>query len=132
MIRGLAKVLSTGVMKQLDGKADPDQQVTEQDVQQPPKLARLLTDVLRDLARLKRRPYLRRIDYEDIAVTAGGSVTLAHRFNARVRWWVVDWVPSVSGVAPVFERTVATTDANTLILKAGNSGTATFRVEESG
>lgn len=140
ILRGVAKITGAGAVKPLDGKAPPDQQVTEKDVQEPPKLARLLTDVLRDLAALKRRHYPRRIDFEDQA--APGPIRLRHGFNGRVRWWVVDWTSAGTNLVDSGGDTLSASwcdltkqsdsDANMLVLQGHVTGTATIRVEEAG
>lgn len=132
LLRGVAKISASGAVKQLDGKAQPDQIVTESDVQQPRKLARLLSDLLKDIAALKRRAYPRRIDFEDIVVDATGvtAIPMRHGFNGRVRWWPVDW-RAVGTSGPQLNRGSAT-DANTLVLVSYAAGTVTIRVEEAG
>lgn len=129
-----AKIDSTGKATNLDGKAAPDEVVTEADVQEPPKLARLLVRILKDIAGLKRTPAPTFIDFEDIAVVAfNPPVQLQHNFNGRVRWWVVDWV-STGSVGPVFtsDPTQKVSTASTLILYPYSTGTVTIRVEKVG
>jgi hypothetical protein len=124
-----ARIDRAGNVYQLDRPAGPDETVSEEDVQDPGKLARLLVRILKDVAAIKRRFFPRRLDFEDRAVTAGDSLRLPHSFNARVRWWVVDWLPDSTGDAGTFEVDAASSDLFTLVLTAHNTGTATIRVE---
>lgn len=129
---GITRITSTGAVKQLDGKAEPDQQVTEADVQDAPKLARLLTSLLKDVATLRRRFRPRRVDFENITCSAGGvTFPLQHRFGGKVRWWVVEWQITGGSGAPILQ-TWTGTDSNTLVLWSDKAGIATIRVEESG
>lgn len=127
--RGSARVGSDGKVVQQDGKADSEESVTTDDVQDAPKLAKLLTRILSTLAGLRRQRPPRRMDFEDIVVAGtGASVPFAHGFNGRVRWYAVDWLEgSGNPVIPV--RDAVLTDANTLYLKFYASGTVCIRVE---
>lgn len=132
-----ARVTSTGLMKVLDRQPRPDEQVTEKDIAEPPKLARVLTQMLKDIALLKRRFAPRRIDFEDQKVSPSTTYRFQHRFNGRVRWWVVQWKPTsfAANWQPfLLEDPSNPSDANTLVLTASGStdGTATIRVEEAG
>lgn len=126
-----ARIAATGKVHQLDRPAEPDELVTEEDVKDPSKLARLLGRMLRDIASVQRRFFPRRVDFEDRTVTSGDVMRLNHGFKARVRYWVVDWRPVTPGDVAAFERN-AGTDASTLLLDVGNSGTVTVRVEVAG
>lgn len=119
-------------IRQLDKAAEPDRQVTEDEVKDVPRLQKLLMELLRDVATLKRRWWPNRIDYEDRAVGAASTHRFTHNFKGRVRWWVVDWVPDVAGDEYRLERDVDATDANTLVLRSDVVGTITLRVEEVG
>lgn len=127
-----AKVAADGKVTALDGRAEPDEVVTEADVQQPAKLARLLARLLAAVATL-RRPFVpRRIDFEDVTVsTSGAAVSLEHGFKGRVRWWVCDW-DSAASTAPYLKRSTALTTATTLVLLSYVAGTVCIRVEEAG
>lgn len=125
-------VPSIGKAKALDGRAAPDEVVTEENVQDPKKLSELLVRLLRDVASLKRRFSPRRIDFEDVAVGgAGATVSLQHNFGGRVRWWIVDW-SDASGTRSNIYRDTTLTTANTLVLVSLVVGIATIRVEETG
>jgi hypothetical protein len=118
-------------LRQLDRKAEPAQQVTEDEVQDPSRLVRLLMSILREVATLKRRWAPRRMDFEDRYVDDTGAATFRfeHRFGGRVRWWAVDWMSDDGGVDLVRD---GATDPNTLVLRSYCTGTITLRVEEAG
>jgi hypothetical protein len=126
-----ARIDHTGNVYQLDRKAEPDEVVTEEDVKDAGKLSRLLMRLLRDVFTLKRRFAPKRTDFEDRAVVSGTPLRLPHSFNARVRWWVVDWTPTTPGDLPIFEKSTAS-DRRTLVLDVGNSGKVSVRVEVAG
>ncbi len=88
----VARIESDSRVRQLDGKAEPDEVVTEEDAKEPSKVSRLLARLLKEVAALKRRHVTQRLDFEDVPVGGGGAVTqLAHHFGGRVRWSVVGW-----------------------------------------
>ena len=120
-----------GKVRQLDRRAEPDELVTEDQARDPKRVARLLAQLLRDVASLKRRFWARHIDFEDRTVDATGTTPyrFPHGFNGRVRWSVVDWVSASDG--PRMARDT-TSDANTLVLVSYEAGTVTIRVEEAG
>lgn len=113
-------------VRQLDRRAEPDEQVTEEDVKDPPRMVRLLMRILRDIATLKRRWAPRRIDFEGIV--ANGTHRLEHGFGGPVRWWVVEW--DGAAAAHFYKDTSSTND--TLALVSTVAGNAIIRVEESG
>jgi hypothetical protein len=115
---------------QLDRRAEPDEQVTDEDAKDAGRLARVLMRLLRDVAILRRRWAPRRVDFEDVEVDATATVfyRFPHDFNGRVRWWVVDWS---GGAAPSLLRD-GRSDQNALVLVSTSAGTATIRVEEAG
>lgn len=125
-----ANIDRSGSIRQLDRRAEPDEQVLEEHVQDPPRLVRLLMGLLRDVARLKRSWRPRRIDFEDRAVDATGTTKyrFAHGLDGRVRWYVVDWQ---GAAGPQLSRHADTTDG-ALVLVSHVAGTATIRVEEAG
>jgi hypothetical protein len=126
-----ATVPASGVVRQLDRPASPDEVMSEVDAQNAVKLARVLLRILKDVATLKRRWWPDRIDFEDFPVsTAGATVTLNHGLGGRVRWWLVDWESSGT-TAPILKRTSATTN-DSLVLASYVAGTATIRVEAAG
>lgn len=128
-----AVVRSTGVMRQLDRRAGATQQLTADDVTDAQRLAREVNELRGKAAEQDRRHDPMWIDFEDVAVdaTATTKYRLPHKFGGRVRWWVVDWTPAVTGdVAAIGKH--ADTDSNTLVLVSGNAGTATIRVEKAG
>ena len=107
--------------------------ITEEDVKDTTRLARVIVRILKDVAALKRRFAPRCIDFEDRAVdnTYTTKYRLHHGFGGRVRWWVVDWRPSGGTFAFDLSRH-ADTDENTLVLVSGAAGSVTVRVEEAG
>jgi hypothetical protein len=125
-----ARIDSAGNIYQLDRQAEPDERVTEEDVKDADKLARLLMRVLKDLASIKRRFFPRRVDFEDTAVDGSGvtKYRFPHGLNARVRWWPVD----VTGSSVAALRRHADTDLNTLVLLSDSACTVTIRVEAAG
>ncbi len=124
-----ARIDSSGAVAILDGMADPDEIITEDDVQDAKKLARYLARCLKQTAELQRRANPRRIDFEDVTVsTAGAVVSLEHGFGGRVRWWVVGWQSAAVTAPYLVESTTATTD-RTLVLRSYVAGAATIRVE---
>ena len=126
-----AAKVNAGKMVVLDGRAEPDEVITEKDVQDASKLARSLRSVSKTLAELRRRFAPRRIDFEDIDIgIAAALVTLEHGFKTRVRWWVVGWQGSAA-VSPDLRERTFTTDT-TLVLRSYVAGLVTIRVEEAG
>lgn len=127
-----AKVFTDGKIVQLDGRAEPDEVVTEQDVQDAPKLSKLLIRILREVAALRRLWSVRKqhLDFHDVVLDATGTTLyrFPHRFNGLALGYVVRW----SGAAAPNIRVDATTDSNTLVLTSTSAGTATIRVEEAG
>lgn len=120
-----------GPVRQLDRKAEPDEQITPEQAKDPERVSRLFMSILRDLATLKRRWAPRRIDFEDRAVDATGTTLyqFTHNFAGRVRWLIVDW--QASSGAPSLRRH-SSSDGNTLVLVSSVAGTVTVRVEEAG
>lgn len=129
---GAAKVTATGKVVQLNAKAEPDSIVTEADAQSPRLLAKLLTGILAELARLRRRYAPRHIDFEDLAIASGGkTLSLHHGFNGRVRWWLVDVEITGSSAAPIVQKWSPLTDADHLGLWTDSNHRVSIRVEET-
>lgn len=128
-----ARIDSAGLVKVLDGRAEPDEVITAEDVQDAPKLARLFARTLSMVASLRRAWAPRRIDFEDVPVsTLAAEVSLAHGFNGRVRWWICGWQSSGTTAPILRESTATVSDANTLVLQSYVAGTVCIRVEEAG
>ncbi len=126
-----AKIDATGKVTTLGPSASADASITDDDVKDATKLARLLGTLLASVSALRARWYPRRLDFEDIVTPGtGDAIVLQHNFGGRVRWWVVDWASGVAA-APGLIKSAATT-ASTLVLTSSGAGTATIRVEESG
>ena len=126
-----AIVPAVGAVRQLTRPAEPRQQVTPEQVQDPERLARLAMDLLRDVAALKRRFWPRRVDHEDREVDATGTTKyrFPHGFAGRVRWYVVGWSGGSAGASLVEHDD---TDDSTLVLVSYVAGTLTLRIEEAG
>lgn len=120
----------TGKIRQLDGRAAPEDVLTAKDVSDPEKLARLLGKVISDVAALRRRFAPRRLDFQDLTLDATGTAKfrLEHRFGGAVRYWVVGW----NGAAAPNIRQHADTTNDVLVITSTSAGTATVRVEEAG
>lgn len=68
------------------------------------------------------------IYFEDVRVDATGApFKLAHNLKRRVRWLIVDWVPSTTGQPPQVERSPDSTDL-VLVLRSYRAGSITVRV----
>jgi hypothetical protein len=127
-----AIIRPNGQVRQLDRPPTLDEVITEADVQDPSKLARLLLRLVKDVTTMLRRFWPRRVEFEDWPVgTAGEIVTLIHGFEARVRWYVVDW-RSAGTDAPVLIQDTDATTPTKLVLASHVAGTATIRVEVAG
>ncbi len=121
----------SGKSRSLDRKVASDELVSEADITDVPKMARLLTRILRSIADLRRTFVPRRTDFEDRAVGSGTYERFPHGFGGRVRWWVVDSI----GTAPILLQSSVPayrSDENTLILYSAAAPTVTIRVEEAG
>ncbi len=129
-----ARIDVSGKVTALGAKPSPDEVVTEVDVQDPPKLARLLARVLSEVAALKRRWAPRFVDFEDLLVTSTSTtkIQLQHNLNGRVRWWVVDYQISGAAGGPIIERNATDTTSSTLVLRSYKDARVTIRVEEAG
>lgn len=119
-----------GTVRQLDLRAEPEEQVLEEHVKDPARVVRILMGLLRDVARLKRLWRPRRVDFEDRAFDATGTTKyrLPHGLGGRVRWWVVDW----QGAAGPQLARHDDSDDTALVLVSYVAGTATIRVEDAG
>ncbi len=126
-----ARVASTGPVRQLDRRAEPDTVVTEGDVKDAAKLARTLNTILKAVARLARSFAPKRIDFEDVSVDSTGTTKYRfdHGFGGRVRWWVID---IRNDTTYVDLRHHADTDANTLVLTSYADNIVTIRLEAAG
>jgi hypothetical protein len=128
-----AKVDSSGKVTQLGGRVQPDIVVTAKDVEDTEKLARMLQQVLNDLAALKRQWAPRFTDFEELTMDATGTTKyrLRHGFGGKVRWWVVD-SPEL-GAPDVQLQAHPDTDEDTLVLVSFSSViNIVVRVEEAG
>lgn len=124
--------ISGSTVTQVDRPASPDAVVTEEDVKDPSKLARLVMSIAKDVAQLRRRFAPRRIDFEDVEVDNTGTTLyrFEHGFGGRVRWWPVDFEGAGATSAALARH--SSSDNDTLVLYSLEAGTATIRVEEAG
>lgn len=119
-----------GVPRRLDRPQEPDEQVTEEQVEDSKRLSRLLMRLLREVAILRREWRPSRVDFQDAIVDATGTTKyrFPHGLGSRVRWWVTDWT---GAAGPQLSRDASSTDS-TLVLVSYVAGTMTLRVEASG
>ncbi len=130
-----ANVTADGVVRQLDRRPEPDENLTEANVTDPRLLTRFLLRLFRDVSTLKRRWSPARIDFRDV-VSAGTAmaptaVSLSHNFGAPVVYWIVRTTSLGAGSLKIAEELSTSTD-NRLDLNLYITGTMTIRVEESG
>lgn len=125
-----AIVDKAGKTRQLDRPAEPSEQVTVEQVADPPTLVRLLMRLLREVAFGNRRWFPQRVDHEDRVVDATGTTKyrFPHGFGGRVRWFPVDW----QGAAGHGLARHDDSDTNTLVLVSYVAGTVTLRIEAAG
>lgn len=127
-----AKISSTGVVTQLDRKAQPQDVILAKDVADPEDLAQILKGTLGDVKDLQNRHDPRRIYfYDQTTGTSGAALTLPHKFGARVHWQVIDWSSSGTSLWNLKKDTTNTTQ-DTLVLLSYVAGTATIKIEEAG
>lgn len=128
-IPSAAVVDASGKVRALVRPKEPDEEVTEKQVTDVKWLARLLMRVLRDVAALKRRSIVRRIDFEDVVVNGDGVTVyrFVHLFGGRVRWWITDAIGSDGALT----RASGTT-SDVLMLVSASAGVVTIRIEEVG
>jgi hypothetical protein len=124
-----------GSVRQLDSRAEPDQEVTEEQVKDLPQLARILMSVLRDLALLKRRWWPRSITFRDIVSTGSSgspqTFRLTHNFGGAVEYEVVDIALPGTVAIPLVSR-AGSSDQNTLVVQVYYEATLAIRVTEGG
>ncbi len=126
-----ALVDSSGAIRQLDRRAEPEEQITENEVKDVPKVARLFMRILRELHLLVRLWRPRVVDHMDVPVDATGSTVyrFPHGFGGRVIWYPIDFTGGTYGPALMRD---ASTDDNTLCLVSNEAGTVSIRIEEMG
>ena len=126
--------LLTGQLKQLDAKTQADESVTSDDASDTTKLARYLTRLLGAVAALQRRYNPNVITFRDIATTGTSStpvtVTLTHKFNGAVDWWIVRHRNYSTTTSPIFVETA--NDGQTLTLLCYGTSTFDLRLQEAG
>ncbi len=117
--------------RELERSAEPDDQITPEQLQDESRMQRLWMRVLRDLKSLLRRWSPDIIEYEDFPFNAGGTTLYRfdHGLGGRIRWYVVDWHTATDPASLV--RDDATT-SEVLVLRSYPDGTGTIRIERSG
>lgn len=126
-----AIVQANNTVRQLDRQAEPDEQVTEYEVKDASRLARVVMRLLRDVAALRRSWSPKVVDHRDRVVDGTGTTVyrFPHGFGGRVNWWPVDWVSAAAGPRLVRDPS---SDNETLALVSYTAGTLTLRIEEAG
>lgn len=127
----VARINGDAEVTTLDAKAGPAEVVTEDDVQDPKKLAAMLGRLLKAASDAARQWRPKVLYFEDVPCgTLSSALSLEHGFGGKVRWSVVNWVSASS--APYALREDATnTTADTLVVLSNTAGTATIRVEQA-
>lgn len=125
-----AIVEANGDVRQLDSKAGPTEQLTENLATDPLQVAQTITSIRMDLAALKRRWWPKEVTIRDREVDATGTTVyrFSHNFGGRVHWHPCDWT-GASG--PQLARH-ASTDDNTLALVSYAAGRVSLHIEEGG
>jgi hypothetical protein len=127
----MSAVFSSGKIRQLDRPAQPEDQVTEEQVTDSKQLSRLLNELRSDTAKEQRRWQPNFVEHEDVSVDGTGTTKyrFTHKFGKRVRWWPTDWTGATAGA-----RLVKHTDSDddTLVLVSYTTGKLTVRIEEAG
>lgn len=120
-----------GKARRLDPVASAVDQVTEEQVGDASRTARLLTTLLRAVAELSGRWAPQVIDFEGYPVDGTGTTVyrFTHKLGSNVRWYVVDWSGAAAGPGLVRH---SSSDSNTLSLVSYAAGVVTIRVEVSG
>jgi hypothetical protein len=128
-----AVIDNDGRVRRLDARAGEDIVVTSRDVTDMERLARMVQDLKRDVAALKRAWRPARVYFRDVALPASGTVRLEHGLGGKVYWWVVDWDSTgAAAESPRLDRVATQDDKNHIVLQSQRVGTATICVEEAG
>lgn len=107
------------------------------DVTQPGLLLRLLRDVFTRLGGVEARVQDEGVEFELEVSGAAGTHYLPHSLGPNVRWYVVDWAPTVGPpatnptAAPYIYRDPTATKDGVLALVSNVAGKAVIRVEPS-
>ena len=120
----------TGKGRSLDRIPETPTPLAERDVEDRSTVVRLLSGLLRDVARLAGRWTPRHVDFVGVVLDATGTALLPlhHGFGGVVRFWIVDW----DGAAAHNVRKHTSTTNHVLVLTSTSAGTATVRIEEAG
>jgi len=93
-----SKINSLGRAIPLEARRLPDRGVTEEDVQDPKRLARLLTQVVGDSADAKGRHNPRAVYFDDVSLVGDGTeIRLTHGFGTRARWVLLGFYETTTG-----------------------------------
>ncbi len=109
------------------------QNVSEDEVQQPNKLAEILRAVLRRMSELEARTPPEGIEFEVEVGTLGALTTMQHNLNSGVRFTIVYWTKVRAGTtypttAPILIAD-ETSDLNKLVVRSYVAGRAVVRIE---
>jgi len=109
------------------------QNVSEDEVKLPAKLAEILRSVLRRTSELEANQVKGGVEFEVEVGTLGALTSLAHNLKGPVRFTIVYWTKVRAGsvyptTAPILIAD-ETSDANTLVLRSYVAGRAIVRVE---
>jgi hypothetical protein len=120
-----------GEVRQLDTFSEPKEEITVEQLDDKPRVARVLMSILRSLATLLGRWSPRVVDFRDL-VTTGDTVTpsrhsLNHKLGAPVNWWLVK-----SSSAALAREATSESNSNTLVIDVYGSSVLTVRIEEAG
>ncbi len=123
----------SGDTRGLDGRVGEPVTVVPEDVADAARLARMIQDMRRELAELRRRWQFRPRFIKDVAVDDTGTTpyTFRHGLAGPVFWWPVKWVPTVAGTEVRLSQDPAT-DENTLVLVSGAEGTVSICIVGEG
>ncbi len=127
-----ANIPLNGPVVQLDGRVEPDESVSPEDMKDANRVSRLLARILRDLAQIARLWRPRRLDFEGRTYLGDGTTVyrLEHRFGGSVRITAVNW--DSSGAGAFDYSLVASSNLNTAAFVTHVAGTGTVRIEEAG
>ena len=130
-----ANVYPIGAPRQLDRRAEPEEQITEEQAKEPARVARLLMTLLRSVALLKRRWWPHRVDFKDVVITGTSVAPMVVRFPhglGPVVWWPVRVRDTGFISAGTLIRETSDSNESTLVLEVYFDATIDIRIEEAG
>lgn len=128
-----ALIAKDGTIRKLDRVAESDERVTPADVQDPETLARIVQDLRKQVAQLRRAWTPRVLVFRDVVTTGSLGSPQTLRFNhsfGGAAWFQV--LRLVTGGTDFRLDYSANSTNDTLILTSYSSGTFSLRVEEVG